>query len=529
MSRPLPKMDRILEGVAGTPWLILPEKLDEICAFLSLRAAGELPESIQQRFAEAIDRQADAQDATLEVYAEAGVEIVDGVALVPLTGTLMPRANLMSRFSGGTSTQIFAAAVEQAVADPAVRAVVLRCDSGGGTALGCFEAAERVFALRGRKPIVAVCDSGVMASACYAIASAAEEVYASEGSLVGSIGTLLVHLETSRADEKAGRTFTVFREGQRKADGNPHEPLSDEARDSIQTRIRATNELFLAAVARHRGVTAEVVRDGFGQGRVFLAAEAARRGLIDGVATLEAILARYTAANGAGGSTAHHTEPEVLTMDRLIAALQAKNLLSENAPAAEAEAAMTVFAAARGCDLPEGEDARLALLASEPPVAPAAGSVVLGSQAELDLKLTEAREAGYAAGKADAAKLSHQEAVAAGVAKTRAEIVDILARCETVGTNLSTALSFVRENLSLDVVRDRLLTDLVARNRTVGAGDDTTLGAKKDPDAKFKQEFADAGGELKLGCTEAQYVASRRIDEGLDTLDSMRRRQAAAE
>ena len=81
--------------------------------------------------------------------------------------------------------------------------------------------------------------------------------------------------------------------GKYKVEGNPFEPLSDEARAAIQASVDAFYDMFIAAVARNRAVDEDVVRNGFGQGRTVLADQAVREGMADRVGTLDDTLARF--------------------------------------------------------------------------------------------------------------------------------------------------------------------------------------------------------------------------------------------
>ena len=76
-------------------------------------------------------------------------------------------------------------------------------------------------------------------SAAYLLASAAERVYAGRTSGLGSIGVIVSHLDVSASDEKLGYKYTIIHAGARKADFNPHEPLSEEARAVIEAERRA--------------------------------------------------------------------------------------------------------------------------------------------------------------------------------------------------------------------------------------------------------------------------------------------------
>ena len=104
---------------------------------------------------------------------------------------------------------------------------------------------------------------------------------------VGSIGVFAAHDDLSRAYDAAGVTTTLIAAGKYKVEGNPFEPLGDEAKAYIQSRIDDYYGMFVRGVAKGRGVSVDKVRSDFGQGRMVGAADAVTAGLADRVGTLE--------------------------------------------------------------------------------------------------------------------------------------------------------------------------------------------------------------------------------------------------
>lgn len=202
----------------------------------------------------------------------------DHVAVVPIDGCLVHRAVLPwdQTYEGA------AAAVAQAAKDPNSRAVVLRINSPGGTVAGASILVDAVRAAGKILPVYAYTDA-TMASAAFWIASSARTIGAARTAQVGSIGVVAAHLDTSKALEKAGLKMTFITSGRYKAIGNSAEPLGDDARDYIQTRIDAVYGLFVDDVATGRRLSTDKAET-WADGQVFPAAEAKARGLIDVVA-----------------------------------------------------------------------------------------------------------------------------------------------------------------------------------------------------------------------------------------------------
>ena len=222
------------------------------------------------------------------------MQIAGGVAMIPIVGVLQPKANSVSRYYGGTATSQVEADFRRALSDSQVRSIVLLIDSPGGSAMGNEEVARTIYEARGTKPVIAFV-RGMAASAAYYLASAADKIIASPSSLIGSIGTILLHTDATKYFAEWGLKVTPITQGKHKADGNQFEPLTDQSRSTLQEFVDAHGDMFVNAVARHRSVTPKEVREQYGQGKVFLADEALRRGMIDAIGTLEEAIPKAAA------------------------------------------------------------------------------------------------------------------------------------------------------------------------------------------------------------------------------------------
>lgn len=296
------RIDRLLLWALGEVWAVSSDTFRTMAAVLARRAAGVLlsPEDI----AAAIGRPAGAPfvHPSERAFDDEPLRPVDparrilsprsgnGVAVLNLFGFLTPRADGMDVSSGGTGLEQFASVFRRAMATPDVRAIVLNVDSPGGTVAGTQELADEIASARGKgKRIIAVA-TGMMASAAYWIGSQADEVVGTPSAQVGSIGVMALHEDLSEQLRKAGVQVSVIKAGKFKAEGNPFEPLSDDARAAMQEKVDRTYATFVKAVARGRGVTATEVRNGYGQGRTLDVQAALEAKLIDRASTLDAVV-----------------------------------------------------------------------------------------------------------------------------------------------------------------------------------------------------------------------------------------------
>lgn len=360
MSRPYPHLaDRLF----NTPLLLHPQKLDAIIAGLGQRLLGT--EGLQ------IDAGAISPRAALpaEMFTtrkgertERGYRVNEGVAVISAMGGLVHRTRLEADSSLLIGYNDLAADMEDALAQPEVHAIALVLDSPGGEVSGAFELADRIYAARGRKPIVAVAD-GMAASAAYLAASAADEVVLTTTSYVGSIGVVMRHVDYSRALANEGINVSHIFAGEHKVDGNPYQPLPTSVREHLQADIEGLYQMFLQAVARHRGMEEQAVRDTRAAVYRGVAGVAAR--LADRIGTADAVIADLSARRarsypaGAGMSFqlegASMGDPQ--TIQPAAAAPADPSTATVAAPAA-ASAAAPVAAASQGLEQARAEGAQ---------------------------------------------------------------------------------------------------------------------------------------------------------------------------
>jgi signal peptide peptidase SppA len=293
---PLDTMDlkyrRILRDFASQLWAIEPQRLLDMRDVLLMRAQGgkASPEFIQEYCG--LQAQAPRE-------AKAGA-----VAVIGLRGIISHRIEQVQDISGpgGTSVEGFTRRFRAALNSSDVSAIVFDVDSPGGSVDGVPELAAEIREARGKKPIIAATNT-LSASAAFWIAAAAEEITITPSGQTGSIGVFAAHEDISAALEQEGRQITLVHAGKFKVEGNPFEPLTDEARANIQTRVDEVFGMFVDAVAAGRNVSSKRVRSDMGEGRVVGAREALERGMVDRIETFDETIARVRSQTSARART----------------------------------------------------------------------------------------------------------------------------------------------------------------------------------------------------------------------------------
>jgi len=168
--------------------------------------------------------------------------------------------------------------------------ICLKLDSPGGDLSGCFEASRAVRArckTAGKRLVSYV--EGNACSGGYALACAAETIYVAPTAIVGSIGVLNTRVDATANDAAYGIRFSLVGSGKYKADGHPHQRLSDSEVERTQAVINSLAAVFFELVAEQRGMDAGVVAAL--EAGIFHGETAVGAGLVDQVMSFDAMLA----------------------------------------------------------------------------------------------------------------------------------------------------------------------------------------------------------------------------------------------
>jgi ClpP class serine protease len=318
------------------PWAILPTAYSQVLDVINREGLN---------LAAARERRDDHAARAVELYGSKPMDgarymtIRNGVAIIDVYGPIARRANLFSEISGGTSIDLLARDVTSALDNPAVQSLLLVFDSPGGEVTGVSELAAALYAARGRKPMHAYVD-GMACSAAYWLASACDTITTNDTALLGSIGVVMAMPDPTKTNIKEIEIVSSQSPNKRP------DVTTEAGRGQIQTMLDHLADVFIQAVAMHRGVSAETVLANFGQGGVFVGQHAVDAGLADRVGSFEDTLAglvAQTTTRRPGAAAARH-QPKGETMTTMTAddqALQANLVLgtSDDIAALRAELA----------------------------------------------------------------------------------------------------------------------------------------------------------------------------------------------
>lgn len=186
-------------------------------------------------------------------------EVVNNTLLIPIRGVLLHDFTYQL-FDWATGYIYIQKAFERGMADPQVQRIAMVINSGGGEVAGCFDAVDRVYAMRGQKPIAALVNEHAY-SAAMAWASVADKIILPRTGGNGSVGVVTSHWNMEKALSEYGYEVTLIFAGEHKVDGNPYERLPDDVKKRMQARIDGLYDIFVSTVARNLSLDEQAVRD----------------------------------------------------------------------------------------------------------------------------------------------------------------------------------------------------------------------------------------------------------------------------
>lgn len=273
-----------LSYITSQAWAIQPESLQQLMAIMARESSDiELARAIREQHAARFDAVTTKAGAKLDGTRTARQR--NGVAIIPVTGPISRYADAFTEVSGGATIETLAADFAAAMADPSVKAIVLDVNSPGGEITGVAAFAAQVYAARGVKPVTAYVD-GLGASAAYWIASAAEQVMVDTTAIVGSIGVVQAVPDPAA---KSSRQIEIVSS---QSPNKRPDVTTETGKATIQATVDTLADLFIADVAKYRGVSAETVVQDFGRGGVLIGQQAVDAGMADSVDSIERVIER---------------------------------------------------------------------------------------------------------------------------------------------------------------------------------------------------------------------------------------------
>ena len=213
------------------------------------------------------------------------VTIPDRVAVINIEGTIVcgadSKENLFQQANGITSGTIMKQ-IREAAADDSVKALVLRIDSGGGSATAAEEVGRELlrFKEQTKKPIVATMGNTGASAAYWIAACASDKIYANATTLTGSIGVYMHYMNTEELFKKIGITSDKIKSGPYKDILTNDRPMTPEEKEILQNIVDEIYDQFVYTVSAGRRMETSKVR-AIADGRIYTGRQAKNIGLVD--------------------------------------------------------------------------------------------------------------------------------------------------------------------------------------------------------------------------------------------------------
>lgn len=224
------------------------------------------------------------QDETDQTY-----PIVNGIAVISLTGTLVHNGGYVGSKSGSMCYDGIQAQLASAEENNAVKGVMLKFDTPGGEVSGIQSLGKVISNFK--KPVWGHANEQAASGGLWLI-SACDRVMLTETAEIGSCGVVMAHADYSKALEGEGIDVTLIFEGAHKVDGNPYEPLPSAVLADFQADLKQLRTLFATTVATNRGIPTEQVMAT--EARMYRGQLAIEQGLADSVMSFDDALATFS-------------------------------------------------------------------------------------------------------------------------------------------------------------------------------------------------------------------------------------------
>jgi protease-4 len=175
--------------------------------------------------------------------------------------------------------------ISEATKDESIKTVVIDVDSPGGAVGASQEIYRAIEKLREKKPVV-VSMGNVAASGGYYISAPANVIYANPGTITGSIGVIIQHVDISEILNKFGVKVNTIKSGANKDILYPTKPLLPEQKALLEKTVMDVYDQFLDAIVRYRPIKKDVLKS-YADGRVFSGNEAKALGLVDKIGNIQ--------------------------------------------------------------------------------------------------------------------------------------------------------------------------------------------------------------------------------------------------
>ena len=252
--------------------------------------------------------------------------VADKIAIIYVDGMIAGGRGQVGLFTEGGGTDALIRQLHLARDDAAVKAVVLRINSPGGTVPASQEVGEELKKLRAAGKPVVTSMGDMAASGGYWLAACTDKIYANPATITGSLGVYMPYSNWEELYRKIGVRQEKIKSGPHKDILSPDRPLTAEERAIIQVMVDDMYNQFVEVIAEGRGLAPDRVRQ-LADGRIYTGRQAKELGLVDELGNM------YDAIDGTAAMVGIAGKPEIVEygkMNALEMLLGAQNTISSS-------------------------------------------------------------------------------------------------------------------------------------------------------------------------------------------------------
>ncbi|GAB3061017.1 signal peptide peptidase SppA [Salinicoccus sesuvii] len=212
------------------------------------------------------------------------------IAMLNVEGTIMDSGDSGMFAAQGYNHRLTIEALKEIISDDSIEGILLNVDSPGG---GVYESAEvHKYLVEAKEAGKTIYSSmgGMAASGGYYVSAPADQIFASEETLTGSIGVIMQSINYSQLAEDFGIEFETYTSGDMKEMLGGHKDPTEEETEYVQSMVDSMYDDFVSVVSEGRGMDEAEVRD-LADGRIYLGGDAVDNGLVDQIGYVEDALA----------------------------------------------------------------------------------------------------------------------------------------------------------------------------------------------------------------------------------------------
>lgn len=214
-------------------------------------------------------------------------DVNNRIAMLNIDGTIADTGEQPSAFSAeGYNHTLTIEALKEIIADDSISGILLNVNSPGGGVYESEEIHKYLMEAKEAGKVIYSSMGGMAASGGYYVSSPADQIFASNETLTGSIGVIMQSMNYSQLAEDFGVEFDTYASGDMKEMLSGQREPTDEEREYVQSMVDTMFQNFVDVVSEGRGMSEEEVRD-LADGRVYLGQDAVENGLVDQIGYIE--------------------------------------------------------------------------------------------------------------------------------------------------------------------------------------------------------------------------------------------------